>query len=183
MSKLEFDFYDILERINFIYRNEEIYVDCVKDYHSFSLGESKFGPFEKGKRYRMKLFLAIPFIENDILKVATNDKYDNIVVQRYAITERDDQKLVKQEIFYFLNKLKEFKAFVEIDVKSGKKTKIDLDRYNSYKTNVIDSRLLKLLRMATSDINLQDEGRFTNSEKILFDRIQQLLKIWKSHFL
>jgi hypothetical protein len=131
----------------------------------------------------MKLFLAIPFIENDILKIATNDKYDNIVVQRYAITERDDHKLVKQENIYFLNKLKEYKAFIELDVKSGKKSKIDLDRYNSYKTNVIDSRLLKLLRMATSEVNLQDERRFTNAEKILFDRIRQLIKTWRTHFL
>lgn len=183
MSKIERDFLDTLDRLSFVYKNEKIYVDCVKDYHGFSLWESKFGPFEKGKRYRIKLFIAFPYIENGILKIAPNEKCDNIDVQRYAIAERDDQKLVKQENSYFLNKIKEFRTFIELDVKSGKKAKIDLDRYDSYKTNIVDNRLLKLLRLGIAEIDLQDEARFSTFEKMLFDQIHKLLSVWRNYFL
>ncbi|GAG88697.1 unnamed protein product, partial [marine sediment metagenome] len=37
-----------LNRINFIFRNEKIIVECIKNSEGFSLLGESFGPFEKG---------------------------------------------------------------------------------------------------------------------------------------
>ena len=92
---------DDLKRINFIFKNKEIYTECVKFCEVITILGRKFGPFEKGKKYWLKFFLAIPFIENNILKITSSDKCDNVDVQRYSIAERDNQKLIQQENEYF----------------------------------------------------------------------------------
>lgn len=171
-----------LNRINFIFRNEKIIAECIKNSEGFSLLGESFGPFEKGKKYKLKLFSAIPFIEKDILKVAPTEKCDNIDVQRYAISERDDPKLIKRSNSYFLNKIREFKTFMENEINKKNKPVIDLDRYNSYTSNIIDSRLLKLLKLSRAELSLEDERILTNSEKLLYDYLYHLIKIWRDFF-
>jgi len=171
-----------LNRISFIFRNEKIIAECIKDSEGFSLLGESFGPFEKGKKYKLELFSAIPFIEKDILKVASSEKCDNIDVQRYAISERDDPKLIKRTNSYFLNKIREFKIFMENDINKKNKPVIDLDKYNSYTSNIIDSRLLKLLKLSLAELSLEDERLLTNSEKLLYDYLYNLVKVWRDFF-
>jgi hypothetical protein len=171
-----------LNRINFIFKNEKIIIECIKDFDGFSLLGEAFGPFEKGKKYKLPLFSSIPFIEKDILKVATNDKCDNIDVQRYAIGERDDMKLNKREDKFFLNRIKEFKRITEIDIIKNRKPGVDFERYNSYASNIIDSRLLKLLKLSMTELTLEDERRLTISEKVLYKNLYILMKKWCDFF-
>ena len=168
-----------LNRLNFIFRNEIIVTECHKNFNGFSLFGKSFGPFEEGKKYKLKLFSAIPFIEKDILQVAPIDKCDNIDVQRYAIEERDDLKLIKRNNSFFLNKIREFKRIMENKINKKHKLKIDLDRYISYSSNIIDSRLLKLLKLSMAELSLEDERRLTNSEKTLYSYLFNLIKIWR----
>ncbi|MFX1558217.1 MAG: hypothetical protein ACFFC9_13255 [Promethearchaeota archaeon] len=183
MNRIEAKLGDTLNRFNFIFKNEEIYTECIKYNEGFSILGENFGPFEKGKKYKLKLFLARPFIENNILKVAPSEKCDNTDVQRYAIAERDDQRLIQQDNKYFLNKIKEFQYFMEKKVKDRVKPMIDLDRYNSYLSDIINSRLLKLLRLTKSKLSLDDEKRLTNSEKALFDIIYDYINTWRTFYL
>ena len=183
MNKIDDELIDSLKRINFIYRNETIYTECIKDYNGFTIFEEKFGPFEKGKKYKLKFSLALPFINNDILRIAPDDKCDNIDLQRFAIEERDDQRLVGREHFYFLNKIKEFHLFMEKDVKDNKKPQQFLDNFKSYFTSVLDSRLLKILRIAKSDLSLEVEKRLCGSEYLLYNHIYKIINIWREFFL
>ena len=183
LLKIEENFTDLLNRINISYLNEEIKTECIRNYNSFSLLGRKFGPFEKGKEYTLKFFLAIPFIEKNILKLSPSEKCDNVDVQRYAIAERDDQRLVKQETGFFLNKLKEFKKFMEKDIKAGIKPSLDLDRYNSYLINILDNRLLKVLKLTKTKLSMENERRLTNSENFLFLQISSIISTWKNFYL
>ena len=63
MNKIEADLVDILNRFNFIFKNEDIYTECIKNNESLSILGEKFGPFEKGKKYKLKLFLAIHLLK------------------------------------------------------------------------------------------------------------------------
>ncbi|MFX1356512.1 MAG: hypothetical protein ACFFA8_04435 [Promethearchaeota archaeon] len=183
MMTIEETFLNSLIRQNFIFKNEETITECIKNYAGFSILGEKFGPFEKGKKYKLKYFEAIPFIQNDILKLSATEKCDNVDVQRYAISERDDQKLILREERYFLNKIKESKMLMQKEVKSKIKPKIDLDRFNSFTTNIIDSRLLKVLKLAKSDLTLDDERKLTKSEKVLYARLFNIIKVWRNFFL
>jgi len=183
LSNVEENLSDSLKRINFIFRNEEITTECIISHQGFSFLGEKLGSFEKGKKYRMQYFKAIPFIKNNILRIVSSEKCDNIDVQRFAISERDDQKLIQRDDSHFLNKLKEFKLLMEKEVEDKTKPKIDLDRYNSYTANVIDSRLVKLLRLSKSDLSLDDERKLTNSEKTFYKMLAELVRGWRNFFL
>ena len=93
MKKIEEELSLNLNRVNFVFKNEEIITECLKNHGGFSLLGEQYGPFEKGNKYKLKYFLALPFIQNEVLKLNSSEKCDNIDVQRYAINERDDQKL------------------------------------------------------------------------------------------
>ena len=54
---------------------------------------------------------------------------------------------------------------------------------SSYSTNIVDSRLLKLLKLAKSKLSLEDEKRLTTSEMILFNKLSELIKSWRAFFL
>ena len=116
------------------------------------------------------------------MQVAISDKCDSIDVQRFAIEERDDSKLKKRNNKFFLNKIKEFKRFMENEINKNNKPKIDLDRYNSYTSNIIDSRLLKLLKLSMAELSLEDEQRLTNAERILYQNLYKLIKLWRGFF-
>ena len=173
----------ILNRITFIYRNQKILTECIKNFKGFSIFKEKVGPFQKGKNYKIKLFIAIPLIKRDILKIAFEERFEINDVQRYAIIERDDLKLKELDNKYFLDKIKEFRRFMKKAVLSGKKAKIDLDRYNSYNTNLVDSRLQKLLRLGISDLSPLDEKLLTNSELLFVRKISEWINIWRTHYL
>lgn len=183
VENIEAAFIHSLNRINFMLKNQKFATECIKNYEGFTIFGESIGPFEKGKKYNLKLFSAIPFIENDILKIDQSKKCDNVDVQRYAIRERDDQKLIQTEDPLFLNIIKEFKRFMEEDIKKKKIPYINLDRYNSYLSSIIDNRLLKLLKLAKTDLSLDDERRLTYSEKLLFDQVFNLIKQWRNFFI
>ncbi|MHA1350996.1 MAG: hypothetical protein ACTSPZ_09215 [Promethearchaeota archaeon] len=113
MEKIVVKLEDSLNRVNFIFKNEKITTECIDDYNRFSILGSNFGPFQKGEKYNLPFFVALSLIENNILKIAINEKCDNVDVQRYAISERDNQMLLQRDSLYFLNKIKEFKFFIE----------------------------------------------------------------------
>jgi len=183
VDNIDANFTHSLIRINFMLKNEKIATECIKNYEGFILFGESIGPFQKGKKYNLKLFSAIPFIENDIMKIDQSKKCDNVDVQRYAIRERDDQKLIQTEDPLFLNTIKEFKYFMEEDIKKKKIPRINLDRYNSYLSSIIDNRLLKLLKLAKTDLSLDDERRLTFSEKLLFALVFNLIKQWRNFFI
>ncbi|MFW9950794.1 MAG: hypothetical protein ACFFKA_11805, partial [Candidatus Thorarchaeota archaeon] len=172
-----------LSRLNFIFKNQSINTECIENCNQFSILGEIFGPFEKGKKYKLKLFEVLLFIKHRILKLTEEEKCDNVDVQRYAISERDDPKLILRENVWVLNRVKEFKFFIENEVKESIKPKVDLDRYLSYFVNIIDSRLLKLLRLARSELSLEDEKRLTSSEKILYQKLFNLISEWRTFFL
>ena len=183
MEQIEIQLEDSLNRVNFIFKNEEITTEGINDHNGFSILGESFGPFEKGKKYRLPYFIALPFIENNILKIESREKCDDTDVQRYAISERDDQKLSQRESKFFLNKIKEFRFFIEKEVIEKKVPKLDLDRFNSYSINIVDNRLLKLLKLARTNLSLNDERKLTTSEKIIFSKIFNIIKAWRTFFL
>lgn len=152
LENIEEGFVNSLNRINFIFKNEMITTECIKSHNGFILLGESFGPYEKGKKYKMKLFSAVPFIQNDILDIIHQEKCDNVDVQRYAISERDDQKLIQTSDNFFLNKIKEFKQFMVDDIKKRNTPQINLDRYNSYLLSIVDNRLLKLIKTSKNRI-------------------------------
>lgn len=183
MYQIEDKLLDTLNKINFIFKNKDLNTECVKNYKEFSLLGENFGPFELGKKYKLKFFVALPFIEHNILKILPSEKCDNVDVQRYAIAERDEQRLVQQNNEFFLTKIKESKRILEKDLKDGIKTDLDLDRFNSYFSNIIDGRLLKILRLSKADLTMEDDARLTSSEKVLFKKLYELIKTWRNYFL
>lgn len=183
MNKIENQLEDSLNRVNFIFKNEEITTEGISDHNGFSMLGESFGPFEKGKKYSLPYFVALPFLENNILKLDSREKCDNTDVQRYAISERDDQGLLYRENKFFLNKIKEFRFLVEKEVNEKKIPKLDLDRFSSYSINIVDNRLLKLLKLARASLSLDDERKLTSSEKLLFAKLFDFIKVWRNFFL
>jgi hypothetical protein len=181
--KLSKNIKEDLTRINFLYKNQLILTECVQDYKGFSILNKKFGPFKKGKNYKLKIFLALPFIAENILKIVPEEKCDNIDVQRFAIRERDDHQLTELENAHFLNKIKQFKFFMEKSIKEAKKPKQMMDLYNSYMANIIDTRLLKLLRLSQTELTELTEKRLTTSEKVLYQEIFKIIRSWREFFL
>jgi len=90
---------------------------------------------------------------------------------------------MQREYVYFLNKIKEYRFFMHKDVKDNIKPKIDLDRFNSYLSNIIDSRLLKLLRLSKAELTLEDEKRLTRTEFVLYKFINHIINTWRDFFL
>jgi hypothetical protein len=183
LNKIETQLEDSLKRVNFVFKNEEVTTESTSNYNGFSILGETFGPFEEGKKYRLPYFIALPFIENNILKIDSKEKCDNTDVQRYAISERDDQSLLYRENKFFFNKIKEFRDIIEKEVNENKIPKLDLDRFRSHSISLVDNRLLKLLKLARTSLSLDDERKLTNSEKLLFSKLFDVIKIWRNFFL
>ena len=172
-----------LKRVNFIFKNQVISTECIKNYRGFILFGKNFGPFEIGKKYRLSFFIAIDFIEQNILKIASSEKCDNKDVQRYAISERDDRRLKDWPDKFFLNRIMEFKRFTEKEINENQRPGIDLDRFKSYMADIIDGRLTKLIKLSRTDLTLNDEKRLTASEGYIYQKINSIINEWRKFFL
>jgi hypothetical protein len=183
LERVEENFRNYLLRLNFIYKNRSITTKCIKDHPGVPLLGETYGPYQKGKEYNLKFFTALPFIKNGYLKVNEIEKCDNVDVMNYAIEEGDNESLIRRENKYFLNKIKEFRYFMEKEVEKKFRPEVELKRYKSYQASIIDSRLSKLLRLAKVDLSLNDEQKLTNSEIGLFNQFSRKIKIWRDFFL
>ena len=183
MYKLEDNLTEFLQRINFILKNEDILTQCIKDMDGFTLFGEKFGPFEKEKRYKLPFYKAIPFIENKILSIAPNDRLSHSDVQRFSIEDRDNDMIIDRKDKFFLNKIKEFKKFLEKEVQDGTKAQEFLKNYNSYSSLLLERRLLKLLNLSRTELSFDEEDRLTTSEQFLYNQIYKLIKNWRNFFI
>ncbi|TXT67048.1 MAG: hypothetical protein BAJALOKI1v1_200014 [Promethearchaeota archaeon] len=172
-----------LTRINFIYKNQPVLTECIAPYKGFTLFNKQFGPFKKGKTYKLKFWLALPLIAHNILKIAPGEKCDNVDVQRFAIRERDDPQLAQLENNLFLNKIKEFRNFMIKITEEGIKPKQLMDLYNSYTANIIDTRLLKLLRLSQTELTEITMSRLSTSEKVLYKELFEIVGSFRDFFL
>ncbi len=183
LVRIEENLKDSLNRINQIFQNEKILTECIQDYHAIQIFDLKIGPFKRGKKYRFKFFIAAYLINKNILSLTSEERCDNIVVQRLAMQERDDHNLKNLGDKLFLNKLKEFRRFIKKSLEEGKIPKLNFDKFNSYLANLIDSRLLKLIKLGSTDLSIEDEQRFTTSERVFYSQISELVKAWRKFFL
>jgi hypothetical protein len=181
--KLKREIKEELNRINIIYKNQPILTECIQDHKSISIFNRTFGPFKKGKDYRLKLFLALPLIKRNILKIKPSEKCDNVDVQRFAIRERDDPQITELDNGLFLNKIKEFRVFMEKSIEEGQKPRHIINLYNSYMANILDTRLLKLLKLSQTELTDKTEKKLTASERILYHEIYDIISIWREFFL
>ncbi|MHA1802964.1 MAG: hypothetical protein ACTSU4_00345 [Promethearchaeota archaeon] len=172
-----------LRRINLIFQHEIIQTYCVKDYNGFELLGYSFPKFKNNNKYNLPFFLALPLIEKNILSVSPADKCDHLDVQRHAFNEKNEQQLANPEQEFLLNKIKEFKTIMKNDVDKGIKTNLAMDNFNSYYSNLIDTRLLKILKLAISEFSLEEEKKLTTSERILIKMLSNLIKTWRNFFL
>ena len=183
MNEIESDLNNSLMRFNFILKNEEFYMDCVKNLDTISVLGKNFGPFEKRKKYKMKLFEAVPFIDANVLIISDKEKCDNVTVQGYAIAEKDENRLVRRDNNLILNKIREFKKFMEKAIRDATKPHDFLNKYSADLTFLIDSRLNKLLLLSKTDISMDDESRLTSSERYFYKQVNKMIKIWRKFFL
>jgi hypothetical protein len=183
LERVEENFGNYLSRLNFIYKNQTITTKCIKDHPGVPILGETYGPYQKDKEYNLKFFIALPFIKNGYLRVKDTEKCDNVDVMNYAIEEGDNESLIRRENKYFLNKIKEFRYFMEREVEKKSRPEVELKRYKSYHASIVDSRLSKLLRLAKVDLSLNDEQKLTNSEIGLFNQFSRKIKIWRDFFL
>ncbi len=183
MNNIDINISEILSRIRYLYLNNDVYVTCLDSYKGFKVLDLEVGPFEKGSKYKVKQFIADSLIHYNIFEKLPGEKLDNLDVQRHAISERDNQKLEKKNNPLFLMNIRENKRDMLNDVENKKKTKMDFDRYNSYMSNIIYNRLLKSLRLSTTEISTAEENRLTTSEKKLFSILNKIILEWLNFFL
>jgi len=72
---------------------------------------------------------------------------------------------------------------VEKEVNENKIPKRDLDLFSSHSINLVDNRLLKLLKLARASLSLDDERKLTSSEKLVFSKLYDIIKTWRNFFL
>ena len=183
MKDLKAQLKEELRRIELKFKNERVLTKCVKNHDGVQMLGDKIGPFKKDKKYKLKFFEALPFIKNDILIIDESERIDNVAVQRHAIAERDNHGLMGKDSKYFLTKIKHFKFFMEKEVLDKLKPQEFLDRFNSFFSNLIDARLLKLLKLAKAKIGAEEERKMTHSEQLIFELLRQIILVWRKSFL
>ena len=84
MHRVEEKFIDTMKRMDFLFKNEDLITECVKNFDGINLSGENFGPFIKGNKYRMPLFEALPFIEHDILKIENSATHHSVIIMGFT---------------------------------------------------------------------------------------------------
>jgi len=182
MLKLETDLDVYLKRLKFIFQNKMMVVECIKDCNGINLFGDNFGPFKKGMTYKLPFWKIKPFIEKNYFKMAPENEINNSLIQQFAEQERDNIKLVDRQNDFFLE-IKELKRLIKKKVENGVLPKEELIKYHSNLEFLLHQRISKIEKLATSRPSTEILERLTETEKILFQYLEDLIKKFKAFLL
>ena len=171
-----------LERMAFAAEMGSTTITASQDVASIPIGSLKVGPFRKGANYTIPRWQANILREFNLVEPGEADPVSCSEIQKQVAKESTTQKLGGfQKSFYFNARCEE--GILQTHINANLKPKDMGRRFNSYFYDLLQVRLSKLLKLATSNPSKATRRDLPEEEQVLLDRLATIISEWTSFFL
>jgi hypothetical protein len=185
-SRLSIDSAKFIKDIDFIFKNMTVKIVANRDSNRIDLAGIKIGPFQEGKEYEVKYWIADELKKTGIARILMEDPLDLMLLNKIHWKERvqASQKLTSlPEHFY--PKLRRFLR--DLNKKTIKKPekRNDFEKAKNLSIDISRMRLKKIVSLASSgrDQTGQILRTLTKEEKYVYDYIHKIISEWKNEIL
>ncbi len=171
-----------LQRVAFGIETQAVKIKALQDIKSIPLGSSKVGPFRKGNSYLIPLWQASVLREFNAVEPEDTTPIACADIQKQVSRESTTQKLGGfQNHFYVAARSEE--DVLDAHVKANLKPKDISKRFHAYLGDLVQTRLSKILKLATNPPNKATLQEIPEEEQLLLTRLSRLITEWTSFLL
>jgi hypothetical protein len=171
---------------DFIFENIPVKIIANRNNPTIDLPGLKVGPFQEGKEYEVRYWIAIELKNAGIARIRMEDPLDLMILNKIHWKERvqTSQKLTSLPE-YFYPKLRRFlKDLNEIAIKKPE-MRSDYEKAKNLSDDITRMRLKKIVSLASSgrDQTGQILRTLTKEEKYVYDCLHKIIGEWKNEIL
>ncbi len=171
-----------LHRVAFGIETQPVKIKTLHDVKSIPLGSGKVGPFRKGNSYSIPLWQAIILREFNLVEPEDSVPISRSDIQKQVSREATTQKLSGFPNHFYISARGE-EDVIEAHVKANLEPKDNLKRFHAYLYDLVQARLSKILKLATSPPSRATLQEIPEEEQILLARLSKLIGEWSAFLL
>ncbi len=174
-----------VEDADFIFENNPVKVIANRNEAELELAGLKVGPFEEGREYELRFWVAQELEEAGIVRFREEDVLDVVKLHKIHWKERvqpTNQVSSLPEEFY--PHLRRYLACLKNTAQSNSGRLKDLEKSMQIALDVVNCRVKKIVSLASSPpLTAQALQSFTPEERVLYHRLFRLIEEWKNKIL
>ena len=170
--------------VDFIFENTPVRVVADRDHPELKLAGLKVGPFEEGKEYEVRLWIARELERAGIARIR-KERLDTTTL--YKVHWRERVQPVRQlsslpEDFY--PKLRRYLSTLKEEATTSSEKMKEYERVVHLFHDIVNCRLRKIISLASVPApSSQLLENLTREERHLYDRLREIISGWRSAVL
>jgi hypothetical protein len=170
---------------DFMFENKPVKVTANRSEAELELAGLKVGPFEEGREYEVRFWVAQELEEAGIIRFREEDLLDVVKLHKIHWKERvqpTNQVSSLPEEFY--PQLRRHLACMKATAQNSPGMLKDLEKSAQIALDVVNCRVKKLVSLASSPpLTAQALQSFTPEERVLYHHLFRLIDEWKNKIL
>jgi hypothetical protein len=171
---------------DFIFENLSVKIVANRNNPTIDLPGIKVGPFQEGKEYEIKYWIATELKNAGIARILMEDPLDLMILNKIHWKERvqTSQKLTSLPQ-HFYPKLRRFLKDLNLKAIKKPETRNDYEKAKNLSDDITRMRLKKVVSLASSgrDQTGQILRTLTEEEKYVYDCLHKIITEWKNEIL
>ena len=171
---------------DFVFENAVVKIVVNRNSPKIDLPGTKVGPFQEGKEYQVKYWIAIELKKAGIAHIRMEEPLDLMMLNKIHWKERvqASQKLISLPKDFYPKLRRFLKELNEKAIKKPEK-RSDFEKGKNLSNDITQMRLKKLISLASSgrDQTGQILHSLTKEEKYVYECLHKIIHEWKTEIL
>jgi len=170
---------------DFVFENKPIKVLINRNCPEIQLVGVKVGPFEEGKEYEVKHWVARELERSGIARVREEELLDAVKLHKISWKESIQQaRQVSPLEDDFYPRLRRYLAGLKRKAVSNPEKMREYQKAKGLSSDIVNCRVRKIVSLASSPAQTnQTLNNLAREERFLYERLYEIINAWKSKIL
>ncbi|MEM2936707.1 MAG: hypothetical protein QW231_05985 [Candidatus Bathyarchaeia archaeon] len=170
---------------DFEFENATVRVVAVRSCPEVGLAGLEIGPFEEGREYEVRFWVARELEKAGIARFREEERLDSVMLYKIHWKERvQPLKRVSSLPENFYPKLRRYLADLKSEAARSAEKMREYEKVVKLSNDVISTRLNKIVSLSASPVEVNEVLQsLALEERILYDRLHEIISEWRSHIL
>jgi len=176
---------DPILKSDFEFENSEVNIVSTRDSPEIKLGGVKVGPFEEGKEYRVRFWIARELYRAGLARIKDDDLLDSVKLYKIHWTERvQPVRKISPLPNHFYPLLRWYLTKLKSEVRRNPERLSEYEKVKKLSGDILSCRLRKIVVLASSPGKVTSIiPNLTYEEKWLYERLYEMIEGWRKKIL
>ena len=170
---------------DFEFENTAVRIITARSCPEIALSGLKIGPFEEGREYEVKFWVARELEKTGIARFREEERLDSVMLYKIHWKERvQPLKRVSSLPEDFYPRLRRYLADLKGEAARSAEKMREYEKVVKLSHDVISTRLNKIVSLSASPVETNEVLQsLALEERILYDRLRGIISEWRSNIL